>query len=104
MNENLIPAILAMVAFFTILIGLPIAVAWARKSPDLKTISKLAPLSLLSFALWFALIVWGWSGKRDDNGVISRSIETIKERNLLPWIVGGLVLVGVASAGAMMLL
>lgn len=103
MNENLIPAILFTAAFIAVLIGLPIAVAWARKSPDLKTIAKLAPLSILSFALWFALIIWGWSGKRDDNGVISRSIEAIKQRNLLPWIVGGLVLAGVASAGAMML-
>ena len=104
MDENLIPAVLAMVAFLAIIIGLPIVVAWARKSPDLDPIAQLAPLSLLSFALWFALIIWGWSGKREDDGVISRSIETIKERNLLPWIVAGLVLAGVASAGAMMLL
>ena len=53
---------------------------------------QLAPLSLLSFALWFALIAWGASGKRDD-GIVSRYIAKAQERNI-----GGLVALRLASS------
>lgn len=79
---------------------IPVAIAWARKHPDTRTIAKLSPLSLLSFALWFALIVWAASDKRNDT-VISRYIEKAKEQNLGPWIIGGLVFLGIASSVVM---
>ena len=77
--------------------ALPPIVAWARGSPDRRTIAKLAPLGLLSFALWFALIIWGASGKRND-GVISQYIAKVQQRGLGIWVIGALVAVGLGSA------
>lgn len=83
--------------------ALPVAIAALRRHPDLKTIAKLAPLALFSFVLWFALIAWAASDKRND-GVVSRAIEKVRERNLGPWIVGGLFLLGLlGTASAMQL-
>ena len=97
MNEALVIGIALGVIITVFFCAIPVIIAWAKHSPDLKTIAKLSPLTILSFALWFALIIWAWSGKRDDDSVIGRYITKVQERNLIPWIVGGLVLLGVAS-------
>ena len=98
MNPALIIGIAIGIGFTVAFCAVPVVIAWVRHSPDLKTIAKLSPLTILSFALWFALIVWGWSGKRDDDSVISRYIDKVQEKNLIPWIVGGLVVLGLATS------
>ena len=102
MSETQIITIVALVALLLLICAIPVIIAWLRKHPDLRTIAKLSPLSILSFALWFALIVWAATDKRNDT-VVSRYIEKVRERNLGPWIIGGLVIVGLAG-GAFSLL
>ena len=95
-NEFQIIVLAIAVGVLLLFCAIPAIIAWARKHPDLRTIAKLSPLSLLSFALWFALIVWAASDKRNDT-IVSRYIEKVRERNLGPWIIGGLVLFGVGT-------
>lgn len=102
MNEIYVLIIVVTIGITLLFCLVPVAVAWVRESPDLKTIAKLSPLSMLSFALWFALIIWGWSGERND-GVVSRYIDKVQEKNLLPWIVGGLVAFGLATSALLYL-
>ncbi|MGB3167811.1 MAG: superinfection immunity protein [Alteraurantiacibacter sp.] len=82
---------------------LPVIIAYARGHHDKRLIAKLSPLAILSFALWFALIVWAVTDKRNDS-VVSRWIEKVKDRNLLPWIVGALVLLGIVATAASFLI
>ncbi|KLI63199.1 superinfection immunity protein [Aurantiacibacter marinus] len=96
MTEFQIIVLVIAVGVLLLFCAIPVAIAWGRKHPDLRTIAKLSPLALLSFALWIALIVWAATDKRNDS-VVSRYIEKVRERNLGPWIVGGLVLFGVAT-------
>jgi len=96
MNQFQIIVITIAVGITLLFCAIPVAIAWGRKHPDLKTIAKLSPLTILSFALWFALIVWAATDKRNDS-VVSRYIEKIRERNMGPWIIGGLVILGIAG-------
>ena len=97
METQYIVIIALTLAVTVIFCGLPVAIAAIRRHPDLGLIAKLSPLSILSFALWFALIVWAATDKRKD-GVVSRYIDKVKDKNLLPWIVGALVVLGLAGA------
>lgn len=99
MNNQQMIALMVIAGVFLLFCAIPVIIAWVRKHADLRTIAKLSPLALLSFALWFALIVWAATDKRDDS-VVSRYIEKVRERNLGPWIIGGLVALG---AGGMAL-
>lgn len=76
-----------------VFIAIPPVIALARRHPERRTIAKLAPLSVILFILWGALLAWAASDKRDD-AVIGKYVAKLRERNLLPWIVGGLVAVG----------
>lgn len=90
-------AILAVVTLvFLLFIAAPAIVALARQHPERATIAKLTPLSAFSFILWGALLAWAASDKRDDT-VIAKYVAKLRERNLLPWIVGGLVVAGAAG-------
>ena len=51
MTDTQLIAIAAIVVGFLVFFAVPVIVAWARRSPDLPMIAKLAPLGLLSFAL-----------------------------------------------------
>jgi hypothetical protein len=74
----------------------PTMIAFARQHPERALLAKLNVLSLLSFLLWFALLVWAIGGAR-DNSVIDRFIGQAGNRGRLVTIVALLVLVGVGS-------
>ncbi len=96
MTEFQIAVLAVAIGALLLICLIPVAIAWGRKHPDLKTIAKLSPLSILSFALWLALIVWAATDKRNDT-VVSRYIEKVREKNLGPWIIVGLVVLGVGG-------
>ena len=75
----------------------PSGIAFARHHPERKIIGKLNVLSLLSFLLWFALLVWAIGGQRDDS-VINRFIRHTENRGRLFAIVTALVGIGIASS------
>jgi uncharacterized protein with PQ loop repeat len=75
---------------------LPAAIAIARNHPEKRLIARLNILSLLSFLLWFALLVWAVGGKRDD-GVINQFVSRTENRGVLIAIVATLVGIGVAT-------
>lgn len=102
MTEFQIIVIVIAVGVLLLFCAIPVAIAWGRKHPDLRTIAKLSPLAILSFALWLALIVWAATDKRNDT-VVSRYIEKVRERNLGPWIIGGLVVLGVGGTALSMM-
>ena len=83
--------------------AIPVIIAYVRGHEDKRLIAKLSVLGVLSFALWFALVVWAATDKRDDS-VVSRWIEKVKDKNLLPWIVGALVAIGLAGAAFSLLI
>ena len=89
-----------VLALLLLFVAVPAIVAVVRRHPDAPTIAKLTPLALFSFALWIALIIWAASDKRDD-AVISKYIARLRQGNLLPWVIGGLVVVGLASGAVM---
>jgi 4-amino-4-deoxy-L-arabinose transferase-like glycosyltransferase len=92
-------AVVAMMAAFVLT---PVAIAFVRRHPERRTILKLAPLALFSFILWGALIAWAASDKRDDS-VIARYVAKIRQRNLMPAIVGGLVVIGAVGSAVTLL-
>ncbi|RJY08248.1 hypothetical protein [Aurantiacibacter aquimixticola] len=92
-------AIAVAVGVTLLFCGLPVMIAFGRRHPDRRTIAKLSPLALLSFALWFALILWAATDRKDDS-IVARYIDRIQKRNLGPWIVGGLVFIGLAGTAA----
>lgn len=102
MTPETATALIAVFVAFAIFLAIPPLIALVRKHPERVTIYKLTPLTLFSFILWIALIVWAASNKRDD-AVISKYIAEMRERKLLPWVVGFLVLAGVAGSVAMAL-
>lgn len=75
---------------------LPCMIAFARSHPERRLIGKLNILSLFSFLLWFALLVWAVGGKRDDS-VINRFVANTENRGRLITIVIGLVSIGIAT-------
>ena len=75
---------------------LPSLIAFARSHPEKRLIGKLNILSLFSFLLWFALLVWAVGGQRDDS-VINRFVANTENRGRLIAIVVGLVGLGIAT-------
>jgi hypothetical protein len=102
MTPEATTVLIATFAAFAIFLAIPPLIALVRKHPDRGTICKLTPLTLFSFILWIALIVWAASDTRDDS-VISKAIAEMRQRKLLPWVIGFLVLAGVAGSVAMAL-
>lgn len=101
MNDVDIVTVLAItLPVLLLFIAVPVAVAFARRHPERRTILKLAPLGLLSFILWGALLAWAASDRRDD-AVIAKWIARVRGNGMLPWIVGGLLVLGVGSTALM---
>jgi hypothetical protein len=75
---------------------LPSMIAFARSHPEKRLIGKLNILSLLSFLLWLALLVWAIGGKRDDS-VINRFVGNAENRGRMIAIVVGLVGIGIGT-------
>ena len=97
MTDQQILILTLMIGGLLVFCAVPVIIAFARGHADKRTIAKLSPLAIFSFALWFALIVWAATDKRDDS-IVSRWIERAKDRNMGPWIVGGLVAFGMLGA------
>lgn len=93
-----IAVLIAAVAMF---VTTPALIALARRHPERRTILALTPLAALSFLLWFALLVWAAGGKRDD-GVIGRYADRIRRARGFPYLVGGLVVLGLAAGAVAM--
>jgi hypothetical protein len=74
---------------------LPSAIAYGRRHPDRALLAKLNILSLLSFLLWLALLVWALGGTRND-AVINRFVHSKAQRPLLIGLL--VVLVGGGAA------
>lgn len=75
---------------------IPTLIAFARRHPERRLLAKLNILSLLSFLLWFAMLVWAVGGARNDS-VINRFVGDTGNRAKLLEIAGDLVLVGIGS-------
>lgn len=88
---------IAFVAMFAIAVNfLPSAVAFGRGHPDRKLLAQLNVLSLLSFLLWLALLVWAAGGTRNDV-VINRFVHSKAARPLLVGLIVVLVGGGIAA-------
>ncbi len=99
-NKPLILAILT-VGFLLFLLA-PVMIAYFRRHPERRTIARLSVGGLFSFILWGALVAWAASDKRDD-AVISKYVARLRERNLFPLVVGGLIVAGLVGGAVMML-
>ena len=77
---------------------LPSAIAYGRRHPDRALLARINILSILSFLLWLALMVWALGGTRND-AVINRFVHNKAQRPLL---IG--VLVMLVGGGLAMLL
>ncbi len=86
-------AVAAVVVFVT----LPALIATLRTHPERRTIWQLTPFAAASFILWVALLTWAVSDKRND-GVVARHVARLRERRLLPFVVGALVVVGLLGS------
>ena len=75
---------------------IPTIIAWSRRHPDRKLIGQLNILSMVSFLLWFALLVWAVGGTRDD-AVISRFVGRQGQRGRLVALVTVLVGAGIMT-------
>lgn len=102
MKEDRLILFAALIAGIALFITIPVLIAYARHHPERRLIAKLSVGSLFSFVLWGALIAWAASDQRDD-AVISKYVARLRERNLLPLAVGGLVAIGLLG-GALTLL
>ncbi len=78
-------------------IAAPALIASLRRHPERRLIYKLSPLSLFSFILWGALIVWAAADQRRD-GVISKYVEKLRANNCLPWVIVALLALGIISS------
>jgi hypothetical protein len=80
-----------------IFISFPAMIALIRGHPDRKTIYRLSPLTIASFVLWFALVVWAASDKRND-ATISRYVAKMRSSNQFGFVIGSLVVLGIIGA------
>lgn len=101
--ENKLLAFTLILATLALFVAVPMLIAGFKRHPERKLIYKLAPLTLLSFLLWFALVAWAFSGQRDD-AVISKYVAKLRANNRLPILIMLLVLVGLAGSLLMMLI
>jgi hypothetical protein len=77
-------------------LALPAIIALVRRHPGRKLIAQLTPLTLVSFLLWIALLVWAVSDKRDD-ATLSKYVAWLRGSWRLPAAIGVLVLLGLAG-------
>jgi hypothetical protein len=91
-------ALLAVIAF----VSIPALIAVVRQHPERRTIMRLTPFALLSFVLWAALFAGAASDKRDD-GIIAQYVARLRHRNLMPAVIGGLIVIGVIGSAVTLL-
>lgn len=84
--------VLALLIFLV----LPAIIALVRRHPGRKLIVQLTPLTLVSFLLWVALLVWAVSDKRND-AVLSRYVTRLRGSWRFPAAIGVLVLLGLVG-------
>lgn len=96
MNEKRIILIAAVTIGVLLFNFLPTMIAYARRHPERRLLATLNVASLLSFLLWFALLVWAMGGKRND-GVIAHFVGSPGNRRRLGVAVAALVGIGVAT-------
>jgi amino acid transporter len=89
--------LIALAVGLTAYIAVPSLMALVRQHPERRLIYKLSPLSLLSFMLWLVLVVWAFTGQRDD-AIISRYVSKLRSNNRLPIAITLLVLFGLAGS------
>jgi hypothetical protein len=87
----------ALLLGLVIFVGIPPLVALARQHPERSLIYKLSPLCLLSFILWLVLVVWAFTGQRND-AIISRYVSKLRGNSRLPLVITLLVLFGLAGS------
>jgi len=75
--------------FLTVFNFFPACVAFVSRHPQRRLIAALNVLSLFSFALWVALMVWSIGGERNDT-VIGRFLNNPRYRELAKLGVAGL--------------
>lgn len=76
--------------FLVVFNFLPSVIAFVDRHPERRMLAMLNVVSLFSFALWIALIVWAVGGKRDDS-VINRFVANPRNRRLVQLGVAGFV-------------
>lgn len=89
-------AIAAAIVAVLVLNFIPAIIAHARNHPEKRLIGRLNILSLFSFALWLALILWVFGGARDDS-VINRFVGNTENRGRLIAMVVALFGLGIAT-------
>lgn len=94
MHQVLVISLLIVLA--AAFVALPSLIALFRHHPDRQLIYRLSPLTILSFVLWFALLIWAASDRRDD-AIITQYIAKVRKGNQLPVIVLALVILGIAG-------
>lgn len=97
-GDNKLLVIGVAVLVVLVLNFIPSAIAVARRHPEQRLLVQLNILSLLSFLLWFAQLVWAAGGKRDD-GIIARFTSKANRRQLTV-VVAALVAAGVGSTAS----
>lgn len=82
--------------FLVVFNFLPACVAVVSRHPYRRDIAVLSVVSLFSFALWIALMVWAAGGARND-GVIGRFMGNRRTRRLVHLGVAGVAAFSVGS-------
>lgn len=90
-------AILVSLGVIAAFVAVPAVIAAVRRHPERRLIYKLAPLTLFSFLLWFALIAWAGS-KQHDDAVIQKYVNKLREGKLLPLVIAALVVIGAVGS------
>lgn len=90
-SETTIQVLWAIFVFLVVFNFLPSCIAFVSHHPERKLLALLNVISLFSFALWIALMVWAVGGQRNDS-VIGRFMGNPRSR--------ALVKLGVASFAA----
>ena len=83
--------------FLAVFNFLPAVIAQVDRHPERGTIAMLSVISLFSFALWVALMVWAVRGTRDDD-VINRFLGKGYNRQIVQFGVAGVLAFGMGSA------
>jgi hypothetical protein len=89
--------IVIVVAALVVFVTLPALIALIRRHPEARTIARLTPFAAVSIVLWVALLTWAVSDKRDDS-IVARYVARLRERRLLPWVVGVLAAAGLVGS------
>ncbi len=82
--------------FLVVFNFLPMIIAQIDRHPERGTISLLSVISLFSFALWLALMVWAAGGTRNDL-VINRFLGNGKNREMVHFGIAGILAFGMGS-------